>query len=510
MAQQKKHSQRGRPRKVPVNEADCSKDLDVNPLSLLQHPSASSPTRGVGAVVSPDQDSVVQGLKRPAPSQSSVTPPKKKKTKPTRSPPVTNQETSKITDQNDTHSSPKRKSLRLSQNPKPTYFPSPVKLEDPVSARNKRTSPPNSAITDKKLAASDNRQPKAIANKKSRASSPLENSINVILSSSTEGNRLPMRHATRSRSTVPMQGSSSGWGRKCSKPRTIHSPPTQHHSETSTPLVDRSHPVAQELTSPTSIPSSQSTRTPPSTESTSPRAVATSNHLSPPLSQAHPSTSVTASPSSRSKKSTIPSVATATTDFVVPRSRIKQETVSTTEPSSVTMDRLKQEVVAPGGNPHCSSPCQLVVDNIHNCDLFLIIRPQDGAPSPATSYYCRVCNGRLILTDTGHLAHSSTPLVSCNSASSGTVKKSLKIPCVFCDSLLSSRGALYHHIKTSHRHKLSNKPYYCSICQKWYETSMRLWRHLRIHLDVGPPRGKAIKHALVQKRAVHQPPSLGR
>lgn len=533
MVQGKRRSQRGHQGAEPLAETDRSGNLDVDPIPLLQH---SSPPLTVTALMSPGLDIRGQGQKRPA--QSSITPPKKKRTNPTRSPPLTNQENSKSPDHNDTHARPNRTSPRLLQNSQPSCSSSPVDLEEPVSARSRSarqsqkgtvqctdahpakmhtpslpplSTSPVSNTTGKKLAASGKKQAasgssqmEAVAQKnkkKSPSTSPLEKSISLILS--TEGNRPPTR---RSHKRKRMHGN----------PKTMPPAPTQQHSKKSTPLVDRSHPVvAQVVTSAPSIPSTQSSSTPPCVECISPRAVATGSNISPRLSQARPSASITSPPYSKSKRrSTALPVAAPTTDAVVPRRRFKQEMVSSPQPSPVTMGRLKQEVVVPASHP-CSSPCQLVVDDIHNCDLVLIIQPQSGATSPATSYYCRVCNGRLVLTDTGHRAHSSTPLVSCDNDGTGTVKKSLKIPCVFCDDLLSSRGALYRHIKTSHRHKLSKKPYYCSICRKWYETSIRLWRHLHIHLDVGPTRGRCIKQktptcALVQKKATKQPPSLGR
>ena len=538
----RRRSHRSHHKAVAVVETELSKGSNEGTVSLLQG-SVASP-HAAKNLLSRGPGIRRQGRKRPV--QNSVTPHTSKRTNPPPSPSLNSYAMSQNPTLRDSPSHLSGSATRLPQSSQLTTPSSSVRLEESDGHRRRSTphklrhsvqstgaqptkrsslpvSPPSTlpvSTLGENPDGSNSRQPDAVAqlNKTPPASmllSPLENSINLILSSAAEDKPSSAHHSIPSCGSAPLKG-----GRQAKRKRTSSRriPLVTTQQRLMKPTLEAVHPCpapVQEVCLSPPRPSPQSISTPPYTNSVATRPVATSSSDNLQLPHTQTAAKVTLpSPlcSSSMRKS---SVAPASADT---KSHIQDETASPLQIPPVAMGQAKDEPFTDVDTAPHNTPSQLVVDNIHNSDLFLIVRPRSDAPSPAISYCCRVSNGHFVLTDVGPLAHSCTPQVGCNNNESpGNVKKSLKIPCVFCDDLLSSRGALYAHIKTTHRHKLGKYPYYCSICHKGYKTSLSLWGHLRVHLDVGPKRGCSIKQKLsvsklVQKEGVFQSGSgaLGR
>ena len=325
--------------------------------------------------------------------------------------------------------------------------------------------------------------------------SPLQHSLSLLLASSDKPFTHPATHA--SGNTILRGGRSEKRNHRSSrmKPRIVSQ---QRLMNPAPEALHPSVPYSQESLLSPAPPSLQTLKHPLYTTTTcvvpNLAPVGTGTNFCLPHSQATAAT--TALSSSISSRSTWKSSVAASSADV--KCHVSADTASSLQPphvSSLAVEGIKREPLT-SDPPPSLTPSQLVVDSIHDSDVFLIIQPQSGPPTPAISYYCRVCNGHLVLTDVGRWSHSHAPQTDCSSESPGNVKKAMKIPCVFCGALLSSRGALYAHIKTTHRHKGGKYPYYCEICRKGYKSSFSLWGHLRVHLDVGPQRGHCIKQKL--------------
>ena len=325
--------------------------------------------------------------------------------------------------------------------------------------------------------------------------SPLQHSLSLLLASSDKPFTHPATHA--SGNTILRGGRSEKRNHRSSrmKPQIVSQ---QRLMNPAPEALHPSVPYSQESLLSPAPPSLQTLKHPLYTTTTcvvpNLAPVGTGTNFCLPHSQATAAT--TALSSSISSRSTWKSSVAASSADV--KCHVSADTASSLQPphvSSLAVEGIKREPLT-SDPPPSLTPSQLVVDSIHDSDVFLIIQPQSGPPTPAISYYCRVCNGHLVLTDVGRWSHSHAPQTDCSSESPGNVKKAMKIPCVFCGALLSSRGALYAHIKTTHRHKGGKYPYYCEICRKGYKSSFSLWGHLRVHLDVGPQRGHCIKQKL--------------
>lgn len=325
--------------------------------------------------------------------------------------------------------------------------------------------------------------------------SPLQHSLSLLLASNDKPFTHPATHA--SGNTILRGGRSEKRNHRSSrmKPQIVSQ---QRLMNPASEALHPSVPYSQESLLSPAPPSLQTLKKTlhMTTTCVAPNLVpvGTGTNFCIPRSQATAAT--TALSSSISSRSTWKSSVAASSADV--KCHVSADTASSLRPpqvSSLAVEGIKQEPLT-SDPPPSLTPSQLVVDSIHDSDVFLIIQPQSGPPTPAISYYCRVCNGHLVLTDVGHWSHSHAPQTDCSSESPGNVKKAMKIPCVFCGALLSSRGALYAHIKTTHRHKGGKYPYYCEICRKGYRSSFSLWGHLRVHLDVGPQRGCCIKQKL--------------
>lgn len=446
----------------PVAQTELSKSSTLASVSLRQGSITSPPD--AEQVANPSQRGRRHGPKRPV--QNSVIPPMSKRTNLPSSLSLTDAAALQRLKRRDTPFRPRkiRKiSMHLSQiSPLGTPFSSALRHSMPSTrghpAKRSRPSrsPPTSPLC-ANLPAVDSTRPDAVTQLKkkpplvSMAPSPLENSISLLLAHSAKDkpSTRPSQPSTLSTSSRLLQG-----GR--------HQRLKRHTSKMR-------------------------------------QLIATQERL--PTANTHPNPTLS-TPSSSMRTPSVAASSAATTSFT------PDETASSLQPvqvSPVPVEGVKCEPFTEDTPSHVA-PSQLVVDNIHDSDVFLIIQPRNGPPNPAISYYCRVCNGRIVLTDNGHWSHSRTPQAGCNNESPGNVKRSMKIPCIFCGALLSSRGALYNHIKTTHKRKVGKHLYYCDLCHKGYKSSLSLWRHLRIHLYLGPQRGRSIKQKfpLMEKTADRQ------
>ena len=330
----------------------------------------------------------------------------------------------------------------------------------------------------------------------SRLQSSLQHSLSVLLASNDKPFTHPATHA--SGNTILRGGRSE---KKRNHRSSRMKPQIVSQQRLMNPVPEALHPSvprSQESLLSTAPPSLHTLNPPLYTTTTcvAPNLppVGTSANVCLPRSQATTTTFPVSS--SISSRSTWKSSVAASSAGV--KCHMLADTASSLQPpqvSSLAVEGVKREPLTSDPSARLT-PSQLVVDNIYDSDVFLIIQPQSGPPTPAISYYCRVSSGHLVLSDVGRWSHSHAPQTDCSSKSPGNVKKSMKIPCVFCGALLSSRGALYAHIKTTHRHKGGKYPYYCDICHKGYKSSFSLWGHLRVHLDVGPQRGRCIRQKL--------------